>query len=629
MPNISGVQIRHGPQEDGKDIVFHGPGPFGDSLPCACVVKNQRITGAVASSGGARTVLFQVQQALDTPFTDGSGRDVRIQRAYVVCPFPISAAALNSIAGALRERSGAVIFVGGHDLFRLFKSHWPTFLADEYSMLARYADDVRKQLVANRPLNNLTIQYGLGSAEQPFIYVRQSFNRRLTSYSCDSLTELLPQRAELKGALSEGHVNDLVNRFERILGITSHLTEWNLFGDSSPRLPVDLDTLREMLWKDWTEGPFVKRSKLQPPRRRLRNPHRVESLVRRIRDILDDYDSAVNASLKRMQGIVLGGSRIPDSVNDPEFQQAAWFDECCRSAPDGAFSAGTERLLVWPSNLLDAAKGPFICVGAPGSGKTSFCRWSALTDLERANAEEASIVPVYVALRDAPLDPSDTYRSSFLLFASASALAGNTPTDKLSGNKNFRFYLDGLDEVVDTAKQRRVIELAREAVREGHEVIITARDYVKGPWLRPFPRVWLSGLDAAQVKELASGWLGHEGAVRFEQQLENIPRTSDVVLSTPVGDAHDPGLQADPTHPRKSRSPVQHFHGPSGRRMGSGQGRGTSVSLWKRRQESSADKACRSPADQGAQGVRKDPASRSDHRHPWTLVEARHSCDRN
>lgn len=73
LPEISGVQILHGGQEYGKDIVFNVTGPFGETFHCACVVKNTKVTGEAGSSKGARTVFQQVEQALDTPYVDGEG----------------------------------------------------------------------------------------------------------------------------------------------------------------------------------------------------------------------------------------------------------------------------------------------------------------------------------------------------------------------------------------------------------------------------------------------------------------------------------------------------------------------------------------------------------------------------
>ena len=44
--NIQGVEVPHGPQEYGKDIVFYSQDAIGDWILNACVVKNAKITGA-------------------------------------------------------------------------------------------------------------------------------------------------------------------------------------------------------------------------------------------------------------------------------------------------------------------------------------------------------------------------------------------------------------------------------------------------------------------------------------------------------------------------------------------------------------------------------------------------------
>jgi hypothetical protein len=42
--NIQGVEVPHGPQEYGKDIVFYSQDAIGDWILNACVVKNAKIT---------------------------------------------------------------------------------------------------------------------------------------------------------------------------------------------------------------------------------------------------------------------------------------------------------------------------------------------------------------------------------------------------------------------------------------------------------------------------------------------------------------------------------------------------------------------------------------------------------
>lgn len=131
MPEISGVQILQGTQEFGYDIIFYIRGGFGESLLCACIVKNSKITGDVASHTSARTLLLQAEQAFNSVHTDDFGREISVERVYIITPFNIPPAAISSIRGRLRERAGQVVFIAGSTLYDLFRKHWPDYvLAD-------------------------------------------------------------------------------------------------------------------------------------------------------------------------------------------------------------------------------------------------------------------------------------------------------------------------------------------------------------------------------------------------------------------------------------------------------------------------------------------------------------------
>jgi len=111
MPNVSGPNPAHGPGELGKDLLFQSTGPLREAVNCAVVAKNQRITGSVTSSSGARNVLHQCRQVLDAGLLNPRGEVVHVQNVYVMCPHEISQTALNSIRGALELQSGHVTFI--------------------------------------------------------------------------------------------------------------------------------------------------------------------------------------------------------------------------------------------------------------------------------------------------------------------------------------------------------------------------------------------------------------------------------------------------------------------------------------------------------------------------------------
>jgi hypothetical protein len=84
MPDISDIQILQGATEFGKDIVFCGPAPLGETLNCAAVVKNTRLTGQVGARGSVRALLDQINQSFDTPYLDRNAEPRRVHRVSLL-----------------------------------------------------------------------------------------------------------------------------------------------------------------------------------------------------------------------------------------------------------------------------------------------------------------------------------------------------------------------------------------------------------------------------------------------------------------------------------------------------------------------------------------------------------------
>jgi hypothetical protein len=152
IPNHTGVQILQGSNEFGKDIIFYTPAAFGQKDLNACVVKNTRITGSASTNVGARTVFNQAQQALDTSLHDENGREQRVKRVFIITPYPIPPQTVASIAGAIHDSNERVQFVSGASLLELFKLYWPEYLAEEFSLIQTYADDLTQATAVAREL---------------------------------------------------------------------------------------------------------------------------------------------------------------------------------------------------------------------------------------------------------------------------------------------------------------------------------------------------------------------------------------------------------------------------------------------------------------------------------------------
>jgi hypothetical protein len=102
MPGVSEPHETHGAHEHGKDIVFLSVGGLGKSCLNACVVKKTKITGSADSNRGARTILIQAEQALDSPYISSAGEDRAVAHVYVVSLWECSQQTRGSIKGKLR-----------------------------------------------------------------------------------------------------------------------------------------------------------------------------------------------------------------------------------------------------------------------------------------------------------------------------------------------------------------------------------------------------------------------------------------------------------------------------------------------------------------------------------------------
>ena len=230
------------------------------------------------------------------------------------------------------------------------------------------------------------------------------------------------------------------------------------------------------------------------------------------------------------------------------FQDRVEIANCCRSddgsllesstfltfcsIQDAAGSLGTALTdsgpisqIAFPESLLDGLQGSLLITGAPGYGKTTFCKANVLHDLAALATGHASSIPIYTALHQLAQGPLGSFEESFI--RSRELRDYLVEAQQQNSKRRLRLYLDGLDEVPSLQRQQELVELAQSAMRHYRnlQIIITGRDYVGGPWLNWLPRVFLAQFSGGQIRLLVSKWLENDEKEieKFFTHLRSVP----------------------------------------------------------------------------------------------------------
>jgi hypothetical protein len=546
------VRILHGPSEHGKDIVFHGPSGLDGQSLYACVLKNTPITGEAGSDSSARTVLHQAQEAFQYPYTNpDTGQQEQVRGVYVISPYECTPIAQESISAQLRG-FGAVEFRCGASLLDLFAKHLRVFLL-ESNVLVSYLSALRTGLQSDTALLRIILQKAI-LADIPMdfeaMYVAQHFRQTIRRVKVgDEVRESIPLPRQ---KVRYDDVRRLEDRLKQLHGLVEYF-------DQAGNLQVDdldgglrpqsvFSALARDVRTEWTrayqahvaqvqkeyEAALRKRGgghgRPQPPPAvsqravtlTLNVSEETQLLHSRAEDLRRSALAFLEEKCARIRELTLDKYQHDwDWLTSKELKFYCALLDLCEIIP-GAIHVEDLVLkeLTFDAQFLDSSVKIVLISGPAGFGKTSFCKWQALTSAEALLSEKADVLPIFVPLYKFAYEVPQTVQAAFFDSPELQLLLADP-----NRATKIRLFLDGLDEVPHQGRQAQIVDLALAAMGQVSDlqIVITARDHVVGPWLEGVVRLRVQPLNDFQQRTLVMNWLGSSEATNaFFAQISKL-----------------------------------------------------------------------------------------------------------
>jgi len=504
----SGIRNLHGKDELGKDLIFYAPIGLGRLGLNACVVKLDKISGSASDpKSGARNVLIQCDQALDTPVVNAQAKEEWVNQVLVMSPNELSATAMQSISGQFKGRPSQIQFICGHDLLQLFQECWPDFIFFEPDLLSAHLDSLGKELEFDQNIHRLGIVHGLSTESQiRNVYVEPllSQTRGRLSRGVRILDSAFFSRMERISEVEK--IRAAIDRVVASLRVLDYLPE--SYRSQSERLAKDLYVWSARIEKQWAEA--FSKARMEAHALRKDPPWSVPIPIAIVKSFLSSseygfvasvYDELDELIARANESIWQDVDRL-SILDSPSF---AVYGSMVRSVIDcfPAVEFQMENAIEWRPDEVLSINRNLLITAAPGYGKTSFCRNHFLRDLETFKARDSGILPLYFAAHSLRIEDGQKFEE---VFVRPEVRARLDRDPKLS----VRVYLDGLDEIKSKKLRDRILDIAKEECTQEHSrfrCIATARDHVGGFATSWLPRVTISPMSRDNLHELITAWL--------------------------------------------------------------------------------------------------------------------------
>lgn len=542
MPGCTNVRSTHGSAEQGKDIVFCSAGAMGEPILNACVIKNDKITGSADSSSGARTVFHQVEQALDTPILDEQGVRQSVARVYVITPHECSTQAMESISGKFVQRSGQIAFLCGNELLGKFKRYWPDFLLANVKFLGAHIKALRDELDKDPSVTRLLFREGFSAAQSRSVgtlYVRPRLACTLRTHQ---LKLHVPLPNDFESPMAEQEAGRAANAFRNLANLIdffsrSEKDEADDVARNLNKLAGDVQEIWVSSFNVYRTSPDVDPQQISRGRSQVTVPmtggpvlrKRASELLARSKPFTDKLREHLTISNELSGTKFSNPLRLLGSANLADFYLIS---DISRRVPSFVAAAHGNNKIFFDKGVMDGTTVPLLITGPAGYGKTSFCRWNALRDLEALEKKQSNVLPIYIQLHKLSDKPLTSFQDAFLSSEELSVIWRELNETKAGAPWRLRVYLDGLDEVPSKDRQMEISRIASSAISSGKtQIIMTARDHVTGRWLSWLRRLEIQPFDDEEIRQLVEKWLDGDTAqvLTFYEKLAHVPSLASLM----------------------------------------------------------------------------------------------------
>jgi hypothetical protein len=449
-------------------------------------------------------------------------------------PDELPPASLYAIQNGMK---GQVSFCCGGQLLAAFHLHWPDFLFDT-GALGIYVTSLYKRIDKDDPVAVLFSDHSLFFGSTGALrktYVEQKFHITLAQFAGDLE---VPSIKLWQAPLRQEHVEKIsktLRRFVALLAVPHVAAALSI--DDSQAVEASVVQLGESLLANWNaayrqyeretlakkESPLSRKAALIHAHDEVHSENRVAEILdlcQRAASYLKSLISAANSFSKGFEKASV------TTLNSPGYFAYCCAQEITSLIPDIVRRTSNAEEVELPSTMAAFDLGSVLITGAAGYGKSSFCFHHAKADADRLIAKKSTTLPVYVKLHQLASRTLGPFEEEFYDTSELRVLAN--PSNKEAGEriKQVRIYLDGMDEISRIERQKEIMQLAHTAMASDPRItfVVTARDYVHGPWLNFMPRIKLSEFREGQIRTLVEGLLGEDqGQVNvFLNELEKV-----------------------------------------------------------------------------------------------------------